>query len=266
MSFKRFRIIVLLVILLLVVHHQFNDRARIASWKNPMFIAIYPVNADGSESAEQFIQRLEEERFDDIERFMQREAQRYGAGIDRPVYMQLATPVAESPPPPPIGGNFLQRATWIARMRWWRWNFDAQGMDPDVIVLARFFDPVEHRYLPHSTGVEQIRIAIANLFASDSMDGQNLVVMTHEILHTVGATDKYDLASDQPIYPNGFARPDQRPLYPQRRAEVMAGRIPLNENEARQAESLAQVLIGPKTAREIGWLDNDGASVTTTAD
>lgn len=255
MSFKRFRITVLLVILLLVVHHQFNDRARIASWKNPLFIAVYPVNADGSEAAERFIQRLEEESLDKIERFMRRQAEHYRAGIDRPVYMQLAAPVTESPPPPPIGGNFLQRATWIARMRWWRWNFDAQGMDPDVIVLARFFDPVERRALPHSTGIEQIRIAIANLFAGKAMEGQNRVVMTHEILHTVGASDKYDLASDQPIYPAGFAKPDQRPLYPQRRAELMAGRIPLSEDEARQAESLAQVMIGPETAREIGWLD-----------
>ena len=266
MSFKRFRIIVLLVILLLVVHHQFNDRARIASWKNPLFIAVYPVNADRSESAERFIQELQEEDFEEIERFMQREAARYGAGIDRPIYMQLAAPVAESPPAPPIGGNFLQRATWIARMRWWRWNFNAQGMNPDVIVLARFFDPVERRSLPHSTGVEQIRIVIANLFASKAMDGQNRVVLAHEILHTVGATDKYDLASNQPIYPAGFARPDQRPVYPQRQAELMAGRIPLSENEARQAESLAQVLIGPETAREIGWLKNDRATTPTVAD
>ena len=266
MSFKRFRIIVLLVILLLVVHHRFNDRARIASWENPLFIAVYPVNADGSESAERFIQQLEDKDFDEIERFMQREARRYRAGIDRPVFMQLAAPVAESPPPPPIGGNFLQRASWIARMRWWRWNFDVQGMDPDVIVLARFFDPVEGRYLPHSTGVEQIRIAIANVFASQAMDGQNQVVMTHEILHTVGATDKYDPASDLPIYPDGFASPTQRPLYPQREAELMAGRIPVSENEARQAESLAQVIIGPETAAEIGWLNNDRQTVAAPED
>lgn len=258
MSFKTFRIAVLLVILLLVVHHQFNDRARIAGWTNPLFIAVYPVNADGSDSAERFVRQLEESDFDEIERFMQREAERYRAGIDRPVYIQLAAPVAESPPPPPIGGNYLQRASWIIQLRWWRWNFDPQGMDPDIIVLARFFDPDGRRSLPHSTGVEQIRIAIANLFASKAMDGQNQVVLAHEILHTVGATDKYDLASDLPLYPDGFARPRQRPLYPQRQAELMAGRIPVSETEARQAESLEKVLIGPKSATEIGWVDKPG--------
>jgi len=257
MSFKSFRIVVLLVILLLVVHHQVSDRARIASWKNPLFVAVYPVNADDSESAERFIGQLKERDFDVIERFMQREAKRYGAGIDRPVYVQLGAPVMESPPPPPIGGNFVQRASWIARMRWWRWRFDAQGMDPDIIVLARFFDPSGRQALPHSTGIEQIRIAIANLFASNAMRGGNNVVLTHELLHTVGASDKYDLSSGLPYYPHGFARPDQRPLYPQPLAALMAGRIPLGKNEARQAESLAQVIVGPETAREIGWASRD---------
>jgi hypothetical protein len=33
----------------------------------------------------------------------------------------------------------------------------------------------------------------------------------------------------------------------------MAGRIPISSTEAETPESLRQVLIGPKTAREIGW-------------
>jgi len=61
------------------------------------------------------------------------------------------------------------------------------------------------------------------------MNGQNRVVVTHEILHTVGLINKYALAPDQPMYPAGFARPDQRPIYPQRKAELMAGRISLSK-------------------------------------
>lgn len=269
MSFKRVRIILLLVILVLVVHHQLNDKARIARWETPLFISVYPVNADGSETAERYIQRLEERNFEPIERFIEREAARYRIGLKRPVYLQLADPVTESPPAPPIGGHFLERAAWIARARWWRWRFDTQGMDPDIVVLARFFDPAGRQRLPHSTGVEQIRIAIANLFASTAMQGQNSVVLTHEILHTVGASDKYDLASGMPLYPHGFASPDQQPLYPQSRAELMAGRVALGASSARQAESLAQVVIGPETAREIGWIAGadaaDGGQVSPVA-
>lgn len=253
MSFKQIRIALLLIILVLVIHHQFNDKARVASWANPLFIAIYPVNAEGDELSQRYIERLEERDFEAIERFIEREGARYGLELERPVHVQLGSPVRESPPAPPVGGNFLQRASWIGRMRWWRWRFDNQGMDPDVIVLARYFEPTSNRRLPHSTGVEQIRIAIANLFASQSMRGENSVVLAHEILHTIGATDKYDLSSGLPIYPGGFAQPELQPLFPQRVAEIMAGRIPVDESRANQARSLQQVIIGPGTAAEIGW-------------
>jgi len=253
LSFKQIRIALLLIILVLVIHHQFSDKARVASWANPLFIAVYPVNAEGGELSQRYIERLEKRDFEEIERFIEREGARYGLELDRPVYVQLGSPIQESPPAPPVDGNFFQRAAWIAQMRWWRWRFDNQGMDPDVIALARYFEPTNNRRLPHSTGVEQIRVAIANLFASKSMRGENLVVLAHEILHTIGATDKYDLASGLPLYPDGFAEPRLQPLFPQRIAEIMAGRIPLAESRARQAQSLQQVIIGPRTAAEIGW-------------
>jgi len=253
MSFKQIRISLLLIILVLVVHHHFNDKSRIASWENPLFIAIYPVNADNSVVSQRHIEDLEARDFEEIRRFLERESARYGLPLTRPVYLQLGRPIQESIPAPPIGGTFLQRASWIAQIRWWRWRFDNQGMDPDVIVLARYFEPEEKLALPHSTGVEQIRIAIANIFASRSMAGENLVVLTHEILHTIGATDKYDLSSGLPIHPDGFAQPDLDPLFPQTLAEIMAGRVAASASTARQAKNLDQVVVGPKTAAEIGW-------------
>ena len=36
------------------------------------------------------------------------------------------------------------------------------------------------------------------------------------LLHGFGATDKYDLATGQPLYPKGYAEPALKPLYPQR--------------------------------------------------
>ena len=42
--------------------------------------------------------------------------------------------------------------------------------------------------------------------------------------------------------------------YPQELAELMAGPIPVQPGRATQAMDLAQTLIGPRTAREIGWL------------
>ena len=81
------------------------------------------------------------------------------------------------------------------------------------------------------------------------------MVITHELLHTLGATDKYDLATNQPLYPEGYAEPDQQPLFPQEKAEIMAGRIPLSETKAAMPEGLTHTLIGEKTAREIKWIE-----------
>lgn len=253
MSFKTIRIVLLLVILGLVVHHQFNDRARIAEWDAPLFVAVYPINADGSDASRHHIQRLGQADFEPIARHARAEARRYGIAADRPLYIQLGREITDSPSPAPVGGNFLERAVWVARMRWWIWRFDNQGMDPDIVVLARYFDPTKSTTLPHSTGLEKVRVAIANLFASGSMQGQNRVVMLHEILHTVGATDKYDPANGLPRYPHGYARPERRPRYPQPAAEIMAGRIAESATSARQAEDLARTVVGPMTAAEIGW-------------
>jgi len=78
-------------------------------------------------------------------------------------------------------------------------------------------------------------------------------VITHELLHTFGATDKYDPATGLPRYPDGFAEPELVPRYPQRLAEIMAGKMPLTSTEADLPENLGQERVGPLTAREIGW-------------
>jgi hypothetical protein len=57
-----------------------------------------------------------------------------------------------------------------------------------------------------------------------------------------------------PAYPDGFAYPEKSPRYPQDFAELMGGRVPMSETKAEIPNSLAQTLIGDRTAREIGWL------------
>ncbi len=85
------------------------------------------------------------------------------------------------------------------------------------------------------------------------MDAENDVVIAHELLHTVGATDKYNQADDAPRFPDGFGDPAQSPLYPQKSSELMAGRRMIAADRWVQAESLDETVIGPATAREIRW-------------
>jgi len=255
MSFKQIRIALLLAVLAMVAWAQFSEKARIASWEVPLYVAVYPFSADGSSAADRYVEALDTGHFDLIVSYLERQAERHGVALDQPMYIKLGRPIEETPPPAPIGGSAIQRLWWVAKMRWWRLRFDDQGLDPDVIVLARYFAPVEDSRLPHSTGVEKLRIAVANLYASRRMQGQNAVVLAHELLHTIGASDKYDLATNQPLVPGGLAEPERNPVYPQSRAEIMAGRIAVSATRARQAESLNQTVIGPATAREIGWID-----------
>ncbi|NIO43671.1 MAG: hypothetical protein GTO41_28055 [Burkholderiales bacterium] len=85
------------------------------------------------------------------------------------------------------------------------------------------------------------------------MSAENNIIITHELLHTLGATDKYDLATNQPLYPAGYAEPDIRPLYPQQFSEIMGGRIPVSQVRSVPPQTLDAVLVGPQTAAEIGW-------------
>jgi hypothetical protein len=102
-------------------------------------------------------------------------------------------------------------------------------------------------------GLQKGLIGVVNAFASDAQAAQNDVVIAHELLHTLGATDKYDLQTNQPFFPDGYAEPERQPLLPQLYAEIMAGRVPVTRTDAEMPGSLEEALIGGKTAREINW-------------
>jgi hypothetical protein len=168
---------------------------------------------------------------------------RFGGLIDTP------------PPTPPHNGSALEVIAWSLKMRWWVYrNTDTVGPSPQVKMFLLYFDPAQSPRLAHSTGLQKGLIGRVNVFASRDMAKQNNVVITHEFLHTLGATDKYDPATNQPLYPDGYANPDLKPLLPQRYAEIMAGRTPLSQTEAVTPVSLDDALIGNKTAQEINWL------------
>jgi hypothetical protein len=77
--------------------------------------------------------------------------------------------------------------------------------------------------------------------------------VAHEALHSVGATDKYDPAGHA-VPPGGLYQPDRIPPYPQARAEIMVGEVPLAPGVGRLPERAEEIGVGPETAREIGWI------------
>ncbi len=253
--FKTFRIIVLSVILIVVGADTWLTKLRTTSWDHPLRVVVYPVNADGSEVAAKYIAGLDEAQFDPIEQLVRQQAQHYGITLDDPMDIALAAPVTEVPPLPPRNGGMFRIMWWSLKLRLWASSVDHYpGPTPEIRAFTLYYDPATHPVLEHSTGLEKGMIGVIRLFASPQMAAQNNMVMLHELLHTLGATDKYDLRTDQPLYPDGYAQPDLQPRLPQKKAEIMAGRIPITEHHAEMPDDLADVVVGAKTAREIGWI------------
>ena len=253
--FKFLRIAILLLILFTVKQETWLAHSRAVSWRNPLRVAIYPINGDGSATAATYIQGIKPTSFASIDRFFEEEARRHGLAIHHPVEVTVAPAVVTLPPQPPRGGTALDNVFWSLNMRYWAWRHDAvPGMKPQVRLFVLFFDPATHPSLPHSVGVDRGMIGLINAFATHAMAGSNAVIISHELLHTLGATDKYEFGSNLPRFPDGYADPERSPRYPQAFAEIMGGRIPLSESRAEIPDSLEQTLIGTATAAEIGWI------------
>lgn len=246
---------ILLIILAVVVQQTFLDKADL-DWKDNFYVALYPVNADGSEQVAGYIKTLKKDDFEPIEAYFSEEASRYGLSMRRPVAMQLGAAVDAVPPEPPqSGGSKIQAMIWSLKFRWYAWNNSPKvAVKPDIKLYLLFYNPKTHNKLKHSTALNKGRIGRINLFGDRAHAKKNLVVTAHELLHTLTATDKYDLTTGLPIYPEGYADPEKSPRYPQYFAELMGGYVPISETQKKIPASLRQTLIGQKTAREIGWI------------
>lgn len=252
--FKFLRIAILLVILATVAQEAWLSHSRAVSWRYPLQVAVYPVNGDGSAAAEAYARGLTPLAFKSIENFFVDEAERRGMPLTRPVEVRLAPLVEGRPPQPPRAGNALENLFWGLRFRYWAWRHDAlPGPAPQVRLFVLYFDPATHGALPHSVASQRGLLGLVNAFATPAMAGSNAMVATHELLHTLGATDKYDPGTNQPRFPEGYAEPERSPRLPQQFAEIMAGRVPVGEARAEIPTTLAACLIGDATAAEIGW-------------
>jgi len=249
------RIGILLFILATVAQTAWLARTRTAEWRTSLRVVLYPISTGASGVGARYVSELRDESFGAIEQFFVEEGKRHALPLAQPVEVALAPPVASQPPAPPFGGSKLRVILWSLELRYWAWRNDTyKGPRPHVRVFISFHDADERSRLPHSTGLHKGMIGVVNAFARADMDGSNHVVITHELLHTLGATDKYDPATNQPVLPDGYADPQAQPLHPQSRAEIMAGRIPVSESRAETPSRMKEVMIGERTAREINWI------------
>lgn len=252
--FRRIRIAVLLLVLVHVGVGAWLLRARAAAWNQTLRVAVYPIAADDSPRTTAYVDALEPSVVAPIEQFLVEEAKRYGVPFYDPVDVRLVPRLNAIPPPPPHGGSRLDILWWSLQLRYWVWHHgDVAGPAPHVRLFVLYHDPEVTPTVPHSVGLPQGLIGVVHVFATRTQAAENAVVMTHELLHTLRATDKYDPVTNQPVFPDGYAEPRRNPREPQEFAEIMAGRIPVSRATADMPRGLEYTLIGEMTAREIGW-------------
>ncbi|MCK6370802.1 MAG: hypothetical protein L6Q83_05640, partial [Gammaproteobacteria bacterium] len=195
---RALRISVLLIALIVVAGVTWGDRFRTTRWTETLWVGVFPVNGDGSRTVDEYIAGLDSADFRDIEVFFAQEGAVHGLRLEQPVRMDLHPAVSRPPPQLDAGAGFLARASWILRLRYYGWRM-AGDTFADVRVFLVYHDAERTQVAPDSRGLQRGLMAVAHVFATESMAAQNNIVVAHEVLHTLGASDKYDPASNLPL-------------------------------------------------------------------
>lgn len=254
-SFRNIRILFLLGLLAAALIYTQEQKRNTTSWYKPISVIIFPINGDGSAQTADYINSLSADEFKDIDDFFSRNGRDYRLIAEHPIHTQLGSEIADQPPAPPHSASTLSAIWWSLRLRYWAYKHtpDTISNQDRIRLYVLYHQAKGQQPLAHSLGLQKGLIGVIHAYADPRQSAQNAVVMTHEILHTVGATDKYD-NHNLPVYPEGYGEPEREPLYPQRYAEIMAGRIAVSADQAKMASSLQAVTVGNQTAKEINWI------------
>jgi hypothetical protein len=202
--------LLLLLILLLLLANLWFSRAHQVQWQRPLRLAIYPVNADGEALTQAWIDQLRLEQFQDIERFFAREAARYRLPLAQPVRVQLAPQIEANPPRVSESASLLEAIWWSLKMQLWVLRNDPlPAGEVDARIFMNFHLPRSEVKGRHSLGLQRGLIGLVNGYAGVDHQGRNNLIAVHEFLHTLGASDKYNAATNEPLWhPDAAVSPD----------------------------------------------------------
>lgn len=258
-SFFALRVGILLVILAGVALYAWRDvesRAARKDWSRPLSVAVVVIADAPLEDG--VVERLRE-RTPTLEARLTLELRAHGGELSRPFSFEVFGPVKVSGKPPE-----LPESDGVRDAISFSWNlkrFSSQANDAAGIASRRFDSYIYVIAKPPASekrkaveGLSQLggRLGVVKVDLDRTMIDFALFVVTHELFHTLGASDKYDQLGD-PVVPDGLPEPDRRPLYPQGFTEIMARHRALAPGRSVPPESLQELSVGVKTAEEIGW-------------
>jgi hypothetical protein len=257
--FFRIRVAVLLLALMLVVIYAVSSsllRQARTDWARTLSVAVVLVAAGPLDPAA--IAALHT-RARVLETALADEEHRYLPAGPKPFVFTVLGPIVAPSPPPALGSDStldLLAYTW----RRWRWvravdaaaATSAGAWDSRIYVVARPPTLDRERFV-EGASEQGGRVGIVEVeLDADTVDWA-LFATAHELLHTLGATDKYDAAGNA-LAPQGLAEPSLSPRYPQRFAEVMTRGRALSPTVDEAPDALGQLRVGGWTAAEIGWI------------
>jgi hypothetical protein len=224
--FYRVRVAILLSVLLVVVLYAAKDvwRRRVRKeWRRPLGVALVIVR-EGAVEAPAISALRHQARA--LETRLREQLRRYRPGGMTPFEFTLYGPVDMAGPAPQSTSDDLVD---LARHAW---------------NLHRFVSDLDERAGVPASGFDACVYLVSAPLA--------LFVATHELFHTLGATDKYD-AAGRLLVPSGLAEPELSPRYPQHYAEIMARNRAVAPGVEEPPANLTELAVGSETAAEIGW-------------
>jgi hypothetical protein len=256
-TFFYVRLSILLTILAIVIMYAGADvwrrRARL-TWDHTLHVAVVIVYAEPVDPT--LVDALRA-GLPDLESQLARELTRYKPGAPAPFAFRFFGPVKGAPPPPRLQGDGISdlvEHSFVVK-RWVR------GVDDALHDDLGFYDSRIYVFVrpAATTGVQWLegesedggRIGVVSTELDPIGAPFSLFAVAHELLHTLGASDKYD-EQGRAVFPGGYVDPEHR--YPQAFAELMARGRPIAEGIEVPVDAISEIAIGAETAREIRWL------------
>jgi hypothetical protein len=260
-GFYRVRVTLLLTVLAAVslwACYDVNARKARNQWSSPLRVALVVLN-HGEVNPRVLLSLLA--RTPALEQRLAAEHARYQPdGRLRPIEFVPYGPVAVSSLPPSDPGTALWQRIAHAYSLWrYTENVDSAARVPTHAFDSRIYLVAEPAQSAHERLVEGFsenggRVGVLRVELDATTVDLALFVATHELFHTLGATDKYD-ATGRTRFPDGLPEPGRVPLFPQPGAEIMARNRVISATQEAVPESLEELIVGPATARELGWAD-----------
>lgn len=264
-KWRRYRQLSFLILLVIVIgiaaRIHYNDTRKL-EWDRTYNVALIEISKrSGAFKQNQSALSLtaQSEIIMLLENWLIDEAIRVQGKEYKPFRFKFAGPVVTDQAPPALP---TEQDSWWQRYKLTRAFLDffqskqeRVGIDPNQfdIKLYLYIYPSEENLgyeRQHSVGTTRGRFGVVFIPTKKQSLERTVCEIAHELLHTVGATDKYE-DNHSTSYPDGYFEPAQR--YPQNYGEIMSLAIPLEPGKEKDLDAIIKARIGTKTAAEIGW-------------